>query len=116
MSIDSLLSGKTENCSLIDSEDGPDETLNRGFNQAATAASILSENNDSIVSIENAHLNTTFNLSSFASSNGHLSSAASQNLTSTIKKRKEADAMPEVVKEVSRESDDSLNDRSSQII
>ena len=37
-------------------------------------------------------------------------------MTSTIKKRKEADAMPEVVKEVSRESDDSLNDRSSQII
>ena len=98
---------------MWDTDDHREESTGRGFFQAPTASSILDENNDSIVSLENAHLNTTFNLSSFASSNGHLSGQASQNLTSTVKRRKEADAMPEVVCEVSRESDDSLNDRSS---
>lgn len=99
---------------MWDNDDQRDQSTGRGFFQAPTACSVLDENNDSIVSLENAHLNTTFNLSSFASSNGHMSGQASQqNLTSAVKRRKEAEAMPEVVCEVSRESDDSLNDRSS---
>ena len=76
---------------------------------------MLDENNDSIVSLENANLNTTFNMSSFASANGGAAMSSAVYLASSIKKRIEAESIPETVKEVSRESDDSLNDRSSKI-
>lgn len=116
ISIDSFTDTKSENCSVLDRDDGPNESL--GFLAAPTAPSYFDdqENNDSIVSLENANLNTTFNLSSFTSSNGIMNSAV--NLASTSKKRPAVETMPEVVKEASRESwsSESLNDRSSQII
>ena len=69
------------------------------------------------MSLENTNLNTTFNLSSFASTTEAMGSIVlSQNLTNNRTKRKDVEDMPETVKELSRESDESLNDRSSQII
>jgi len=88
--------------------------INQGFQQAQTAVSVLDENNDSIVSLENANLNTTFNMSSFASANGAAAMTSAVYLASSMKKRRDG-TIPETVKEVSRESEDSLNDRSSKI-
>ena len=114
MSIDSMLDAKTEDVSLVDSVESPDELASRSLRQAPTTVSVLDDNNDSIVSFEQANLNTTFNLSSFASTTEAMSSVVlNQNLTLNRSRRKEADTMPETVKEVSRESDESLNDRSS---
>ena len=113
MSIDSFLDAKTETCSLVDAIESPDPTTNQGFLQAQTAASVLDENNDSIISLENANLNTTMNLSSFTSTNGGATMSSVVYLASSMKKRREDNNIPETVKEVSRESEDSLNDRSS---
>jgi len=77
LSVDSLASSKTEDYSVFDGEERREESTGRAFYQAPTASSILDENNDSIISLENAHLNTTFNLSSFTSSNGNLSGQTS---------------------------------------
>ena len=113
MSVDSFLDAKTETCSLVDAIESPDPTMNQGFLQAQTAASVLDENNDSIISLENANLNTTMNLSSFTSTNGGATMGSAVYLVSSMKKRREDHNIPETVKEVSRESEDSLNDRSS---
>jgi len=117
MSVDSMLSAKTDDASHNGSVECSDEINSRGFIQAHTAVSVLDENNDSIVSLENTNLNTTFNLSSFASTTEAMGSIIlSQNLNNNRTKRIDVEDMPETVKELSRESDESLNDRSSQII
>ena len=67
--------------------------------------------------MENINLNTTFNLSFFASTTEALGSIVlSQNLNNNRTKRIDVEDMLVTVKELSRESDESLNDRSRQII
>ena len=70
---------------------------------------VLSE---SVVSMENVNLNTSFNLGSFASVGG---TTGQVYLTSNLNRNNCPESVPETVKEVSRESEDSINDRGSKV-
>ena len=67
---------------------------------------------ESVVSIENVNLNTSFNLGSFTSVGG---TGGQVLLTSNQNRNNCPESVPETVKEASRESEDSINDRGSKV-
>ena len=67
---------------------------------------------ESVVSIENVNLNTSFNLGSFTSVGGNGGQVL---LTSNQNRNNCPESFPETVKEASRESEDSINDRGSKV-
>ena len=113
ISIDSLFDSEPENCIPNSISDCREDQTPQEYSRSQTAETFMDgPHSESGVSLESANLNASFNLSSFTSVGGN---RVSMQLTNNQNNKNCPESVPETVKEVSRESEDSINDRGSNV-